>query len=691
MSRSQNVHVFLRLRPSNIDHLPASSSVVQIIDQNSVTLDNRGYKFDRVTNEPSLAFFEDCLKIVISELKLGHSAFVLTYGQSQTGKTHTLFGDDKEIGIVQRIISQIFQTNSKGSLKISFFELFQETVFDLLQGGSKSDDYEEELNEVEVENYEKASELIYKANKRTGGKAHTIFVLRTECSKIVFADLSGVERNTSGCFNGERIKENTFINKSLASLSNVFKSIGHKSTFVNYKESKLTWLLKDCFEYQKIILLACAVPSRKSYWENLNTLKFTNKVSKLKSVDNKLNLSESFEMLREENKKLSESLESFREVEDTNARLLEAVKSFELQIGILNEKCSSLEEENSILRKEILEMNKIDTSDWLLSSDSEDTSGYFILTKEKSELESNLYSANDKILILTKELNSVNEKLVLSQKDLEMSKSQVNELSKEIDETKKKTVGYQELSVLLSKQNYDLINDLSKSKEICNEYFNDLSNMSSADSSKYEVHKIIEEKDAKLASLLETCKINEDSLSKLKEKHSSEINTYKKELGKLRQELAVCRNENIRENEEAMKVLSQLKQEKNKMMRILDLFSENNDKRKIVELKQINEILIENLKNKGEKVSKLEMQFKEFLKEYKLLAIKLESKKEKLSRARDDIMKIKNHISKFKLRRYKIEDSNLIDCIKELLPIGSRGKSKSGSIVEFSKLNFSQY
>jgi hypothetical protein len=292
----------------------------------------------------------------------------------------------------------------------------------------------------------------------------------------------------------------------------------------------------------------------------------------------------------------------------------------------------------------------------------------------------------------------------------------ISSLQEEIEEMKVKIFGYQELSVMLSKQNYDLINDLSKSKEICNEYFNDISIMSSTHSTKYEVNRIIEEKEAKLASILESNKMTEDSIERLKAKYSSDIRRYKKENSRLKQELATCKKENIRENEEAMKILYQLKLDKNKLMKIVELFSENklccllplmlcilnhinlyfqnraqdeSDKKKIVELKKINQVLVDGLKDKGEKVAALENQFKEFLKENNKLCEKFNRKKIKLMNCRMEVLDIKNYVARFKMFRNRPESSSLLECIKELMPVSCREKSKSGSSLQISKLNFS--
>lgn len=58
-------------------------------------------------------------------------------------------------------------------------------------------------------------------------------------------DLAGSERADKTEATGDRLKEATFINKSLSALGDVIASLAQKSTHVPYRNSKLTLLLQD--------------------------------------------------------------------------------------------------------------------------------------------------------------------------------------------------------------------------------------------------------------------------------------------------------------------------------------------------------------------------------------------------------------------------------------------------------------
>ena len=97
-----------------------------------------------------------------------------------------------------------------------------------------------------------------------------------------FIDLAGSERTQKS--HGERLKEGCSINKSLHVLSNVIRSLSDEKTkYVNYRDSKLTFLLKDSLTgNSKTHLIANLSPSQFSANESSSTLMFARKVKLIK-------------------------------------------------------------------------------------------------------------------------------------------------------------------------------------------------------------------------------------------------------------------------------------------------------------------------------------------------------------------------------------------------------------------------
>lgn len=92
-------------------------------------------------------------------------------------------------------------------------------------------------------NISEAMPPLDETNDTCGGRVRKPLTKR---SKISLVDLAGSERVSQTCASGERLKEGVSINKSLLTLGKVIAALADpkKNTFVPYRESVLTWLLR---------------------------------------------------------------------------------------------------------------------------------------------------------------------------------------------------------------------------------------------------------------------------------------------------------------------------------------------------------------------------------------------------------------------------------------------------------------
>ena len=100
-------------------------------------------------------------------------------------------------------------------------------------------------------------------------------------SKIHLVDLAGSERADATGATGQRLKEGAHINKSLVTLGSVISALAEASKekqqnkFVPYRDSVLTWLLKDSLGgNSKTIMIATISPADVNYGEILSTLRY---------------------------------------------------------------------------------------------------------------------------------------------------------------------------------------------------------------------------------------------------------------------------------------------------------------------------------------------------------------------------------------------------------------------------------
>ena len=73
----------------------------------------------------------------------GYNGTIFAYGQTSSGKTHTMegvLGDEKLQGIIPRIVSDIFNhiysmdSSLEFQIKVSYFEIYLDKIRDLLDG-----------------------------------------------------------------------------------------------------------------------------------------------------------------------------------------------------------------------------------------------------------------------------------------------------------------------------------------------------------------------------------------------------------------------------------------------------------------------------------------------------------------------------------------------------------------------------
>ncbi|XP_039994875.1 uncharacterized protein kif16bb isoform X2 [Xiphias gladius] len=132
---------------------------------------------------------------------------------------------------------------------------------------------------------------------------------RETLSKIHLVDLAGSERADATRTTGTRLKEGANINKSLVTLGSVISaladlSVGVQSTkkkqiFIPYRDSVLTWLLKDSLGGNSMTtMIATVSPAEVNYGETLSTLRYA---SRAKNIVNSPSVNEdgSVKVIRE--------------------------------------------------------------------------------------------------------------------------------------------------------------------------------------------------------------------------------------------------------------------------------------------------------------------------------------------------------------------------------------------------------
>lgn len=357
--KPDNIKVFVRLKPVFDER---EKSVPISLEQNCIIFGDEKkqerffFDFIGTENISQVEVFEKTALELTDNCLQGYNGTIFAYGQTGTGKTYTMQGgemDDK--GIIPRTIEYLFrkiglekQTENKISFecKCTYIEIYNEVVYDLLGEGRTSCSVREDIRkgvyidgcvEHNVGNAEETLAVFLKGTtnrhvgetnvNRESSRSHSVFTIYICSSRICngiidkrhsqfnLVDLAGSERQHNTKTTGQRLKEAGNINRSLFALGNVINSLvevshGHMR-HVHYRDSKLTFLLRDSFGGNaKTLLIANITSSYSSLQETLSTLRFAQRAKMIqnKAVVNK-DVQGNIEELKEEIKRLRIELE----------------------------------------------------------------------------------------------------------------------------------------------------------------------------------------------------------------------------------------------------------------------------------------------------------------------------------------------------------------------------------------------
>ncbi|EYU38653.1 hypothetical protein MIMGU_mgv1a000707mg [Erythranthe guttata] len=350
-----NVQVLLRCRPFSDDELRNNAPQVLTCNeyQREVAVSqniagkhiDRVFVFDKVfgPNAQQKDLYEQAVIPIVNEVLEGFNCTIFAYGQTGTGKTYTMEGECKksksgpngelpsEAGVIPRSVKQIFDTlegqNAEYSVKVTFLELYNEEITDLLAP--------EDISKVAMEDKQKkqlplmedgkggvlvrgleeeivtsASEIFTllergSAKRRTAetllnkqsSRSHSLFSITIhikestpegeeliKCGKLNLVDLAGSENiSRSGAREG-RAREAGEINKSLLTLGRVINALVEHLGHIPYRDSKLTRLLRDSLGGRtKTCIIATVSPAVHCLEETLSTLDYAHRAKNIKN------------------------------------------------------------------------------------------------------------------------------------------------------------------------------------------------------------------------------------------------------------------------------------------------------------------------------------------------------------------------------------------------------------------------
>ena len=301
-----SIDVYARVRPLLQRELhekaprvvQTTDDVVAVQVETDGTLRERRFRFQRVFGEATsqAQVFTECALPLVDAVMNGASACCLSYGQTGTGKTHTMLGAMD--GLIPRCMGALFERIS--TARVSYVEIHNERVADLLSDRQSLDIRDDcgvvGAEVVDVSSLDEVLDVLRLGAERRAiastdlnersSRSHTIFSVEVNGASLRLADLAGSEKwrtEELRDYSKHRIKELTSINQSLSALANVVSALKDGRPHVPYRASKLTRLLRDAFAGGRCAFVATLSPSALCADETISTLHFARRAMRVRT------------------------------------------------------------------------------------------------------------------------------------------------------------------------------------------------------------------------------------------------------------------------------------------------------------------------------------------------------------------------------------------------------------------------
>ncbi|CAF0771846.1 unnamed protein product [Rotaria sordida] len=340
----QQILVACRIRPMTEDEILQGGTIIahKVAEDNMVVLldpdedhddilranrsRERKYMFDVVSDARAgqQDVYASTAKILLGSVLEGYNATVFAYGATGAGKTYTMLGTENNPGIMYRTLHDLFveikkfEGQREYQVSMSYLEIYNELIRDLLAPSSSFLELREDakgtiqvagLSELITNTPEEVMEMLHKGNRartqeptkanKTSSRSHAVLqvnikqrdVTRSHTEQVRFAklymiDLAGSERAAQTQNTGRRMMEGAHINRSLLALGNCINALSEKGNtkYVNYRDSKLTRILKDSLGgNSRTVMIAHISPASVHFEESRNTLNYADRAKYIKT------------------------------------------------------------------------------------------------------------------------------------------------------------------------------------------------------------------------------------------------------------------------------------------------------------------------------------------------------------------------------------------------------------------------
>uniref|UniRef100_A0A672M607 Kinesin-like protein n=1 Tax=Sinocyclocheilus grahami TaxID=75366 RepID=A0A672M607_SINGR len=320
------IKVMCRFRPLNSSEVTRGDKYIPKFQaDDNVVIGGKPYVFDRVfqSNTSQEQVYNACAQKIVKDVLEGYNGTIFAYGQTSSGKTHTMEGnlhDQDGMGIIPRIVQDIFNyiysmdENLEFHIKVSYFEIYLDKIRDLLDVSKTNLSVHEDKNRVPyvkgcTERFVCSPDEVMdtidegKSNRHVAvtnmnehsSRSHSIFLINVKqentqteqklSGKLYLVDLAGSEKVSKTGAEGAVLDEAKNINKSLSALGNVISALAEGTTYIPYRDSKMTRILQDSLGGNcRTTIVICCSPSSYNEAETKTTLMFGQRAKTIKNT-----------------------------------------------------------------------------------------------------------------------------------------------------------------------------------------------------------------------------------------------------------------------------------------------------------------------------------------------------------------------------------------------------------------------
>nr|VZI46007.1 unnamed protein product [Spirometra erinaceieuropaei] len=246
------------------------------------------FRFDYTFDEDATTreVYEKSAAPLLRSIFEGAMATCFAYGQTGSGKTYTMSGPPDMLagypvfseGLQGMVVSDLFKQLAASNLTsthcitVAFFEIY--------------------CNKVNLRR--RPADTKNQDRSATANSKGQIFRSQNLVGRFSLIDLAGNERGADTARDGDKtaLRECSAINRSLLALKECIRAMGRRGSYLPFRNSKLTQVLRESFvgPRSQTCMIAMVAPSLSCFEHTLNTLRYARRVKQLGSSDNNVQI-----------------------------------------------------------------------------------------------------------------------------------------------------------------------------------------------------------------------------------------------------------------------------------------------------------------------------------------------------------------------------------------------------------------